>query len=215
MLLEQYYETTETVLQVAGEAAAKRVGIVVESGEKLNIEFVMQAKKENMLLRLNVGMGATNPLQKVQNLTFAVQSANALDPQGQLQQNGEELRKEVFASLGYQDGSRFKLDEPVEAPPSEAEINAQLEQAKLENNLQIAQMQEQTKVAIAQIEGEIKMAAEEMRAMASDKRSERDVELRRQVGVLNDKTKRDIEATKAANFSKELNFKATTGKEGI
>ena len=58
------------------------------------------------LLKVNVGMNATDPVGRVQNLLYGVGSL-AQFPEMEGKFNIDEIAKEVFAQLGYKDGSRF------------------------------------------------------------------------------------------------------------
>ena len=74
--LEQYYETDEHVTALAGESGG------VE-GEEGSVDFgqdeVMdELLKQDVLLKVNVGMNATDPVGRVQNLLFGVGSIGQL-----------------------------------------------------------------------------------------------------------------------------------------
>ena len=60
--------------------------------------------KQDVLLKVNLGMNATDPLRKVQNLLNGV-NALAQFPGVAEQINLPELSKEIFGQLGYKDGS--------------------------------------------------------------------------------------------------------------
>lgn len=98
--LEQAYETNLTILSLAGQkamAALQRYQVNQLTDEMLNQELTV---------RVNVGMGATDPQTKLQKFTFAMQSY------GQIMANmpdvdPEAVRKELFGLAGYKDGTRF------------------------------------------------------------------------------------------------------------
>lgn len=103
--LEQKYETDLTVLGLAGQKAQlqQKYGINQITDELLNQELTV---------RVNVGMGATDPQTKLQKFMMAMdtyakimQSMPDVDP--------EAVRKELFGLAGYKDGVRFfKGDDP-------------------------------------------------------------------------------------------------------
>jgi len=65
---------------------------------------------QDVRMQVNVGMGATNPHQKAQLLIFALDSIKNIVADGALEERGldvEELVKEIFAMIGYRDGTRF------------------------------------------------------------------------------------------------------------
>jgi hypothetical protein len=70
MRLEQYYETDTVILELAGDAAAQ-----------VNEQFqgaVDDLLKYEVLLKVNVGISATDPLRKVQNLVSGIQMLGEL-----------------------------------------------------------------------------------------------------------------------------------------
>lgn len=103
VLLEQYYETDETVMALAGKKA------------NLFQRFKVDAVTDDLLMReltvnVNVGMGATNPTEKVNRFLMAMNSLRTILADGMLLQYGldvEEVIKELFGNLGYRDGGRF------------------------------------------------------------------------------------------------------------
>ena len=98
--LEQYYETDMIVLAVAGQAA-KAQFIQFEADEMMD-----ELLRQDVLLKVNVGLNATDPMKKVQNLLNGVQIL-AQFPGLPEKINMPELTKEIFSQLGYKDGSRF------------------------------------------------------------------------------------------------------------
>jgi len=139
--LEQYYETDQVILGIAGEAA-------LEINEQMKDVSVDDLLKYEVLLKVNVGINATDPLKKVQNLMMGLQTLAAF-PGIAERINIQEVTKEVFGQLGYKDGDRFIS---FEGDPAVAEMQAQLdemqgiiesEQMKLENRIQVEQMKQQ------------------------------------------------------------------------
>jgi hypothetical protein len=103
MLLEQAYESDMTMLALAAGKAKlwQQFGI-----DQVTDELLMQ----DLTLTCNVGMGATNPQDRINNLATALRSlveilsAPVLTRAGL---NGPELIKEVMGAVGYKDGGRF------------------------------------------------------------------------------------------------------------
>jgi hypothetical protein len=122
VLLEQYYETDETLLNLCGQLAgiADKFGVDAVTDEMLMGEFS---------LNVNVGLGVTNPLQQVEQFMRGMDSLKRVLEGGVLQQYGlkiEEVVKELFGKLGYRDGLRF-FDFGSE-DPMVAQLKQQLEQ---------------------------------------------------------------------------------------
>jgi hypothetical protein len=139
--LEQYYETDDVILGLAGEAA------VALNAEMKDVS-VDDLLKYEVLLKVNVGINATDPLKKVQNLMLGLQTLAAF-PGIAERINMQEVTKEVFGQLGYKDGDRFVS---FEGDEKVAEMQAQLEEMqslletekmKLDNRLQVEQMKQQ------------------------------------------------------------------------
>ncbi len=103
VLLEQYYETDDVILALAGRQAKlfERFGVNAVTDELLMRELSVQ---------VNVGMGATSPHDKVNTLMLGVGALKEALADGVLERYGlkvDELIKEVFGALGYKDGARF------------------------------------------------------------------------------------------------------------
>jgi hypothetical protein len=159
MRLEQYYETDTVILELAGDAAAQ-----------VNEQFqgaVDDLLKYEVLLKVNVGISATDPLRKVQNLVSGIQMLGELPGFAQ-SLNVPEVVKEVFGQLGYKDGERFVN---MEEDPRIAELTAQLEQmqmyieseqGKLQNRLMVEQMKQQGNLEAANLKHGAEIRMKEM-----------------------------------------------------
>jgi hypothetical protein len=96
--LEQMYETDVAVLGLAGERAqlAQKYGVNAITDELLNQELTT---------RVNVGLGATDPQQKLGRFMAAMQAyAMAVQVPGAVP---EAIQRQVFGLAGYRDGGRF------------------------------------------------------------------------------------------------------------
>lgn len=113
--LEQMYESDLTILGLAGERA--------KLNQKYGIDQITdQLLNQELTVRVNVGMGATNPQQKLQQFTHAAMAYSQISqalPNADL----EAVRKEIFGLAGYRDGSRFfpREDDPNTAKLQQAE----------------------------------------------------------------------------------------------
>ena len=162
--LEQYYETDEVILELAGDAAAQ-----VNEQYQGSVDDLL---KYEVLLKVNVGISATDPLRRVQNLVSGIQMLGEL-PGFAESLNVPEVVKEVFGQLGYKDGERFvKMEENPEvaqlmAQMEEMQAYIQGEQGKLDNRVQIEQMKQQgnlesanmkygAEIRMKEMEGQIK-----------------------------------------------------------
>lgn len=106
VLLEQYYETDEVIMGLA----AKNSKMMQKFGvDQVTDELLMQ----EVTLNVNVGMGATDPTQKLQKFLTALTSFSNVLKNPTPGMNVVEIGKEIFGHLGYADGSRFfTVDDP-------------------------------------------------------------------------------------------------------
>lgn len=154
--LEQYYETDETVLALAGERAKlQRFGI-----DQVTDHLLAQ----ELTLTVNVGMNATDPMLKLNKFSQGVQlygqAAQMLPPGSNL----EEVGKEIFALLGYKDGARFLGDEN----PNVMRLTQMLEQAQGIIQQQGAELQSKQVQDKAKLEESAANVASKLRTTAAD-----------------------------------------------
>ena len=94
--LEQYYETNETILALAGQKAG------------MQERATDAAIQGDMSVAVNVGIGATNPTQKLMRFQMGAKTVGEiLGDSVKKHLDPEEIIKEVFGNLGYRDGKRF------------------------------------------------------------------------------------------------------------
>ncbi len=115
--LEQAYETDQVVLAIAveGSEAFQKYGIDQVTDDLLNQELT---------IKVNVGMGATDPQSKLQKFILGMQSFSGIAKDQTPGLNLQEVGKEIFGHLGYQDGKRFF----VNANPEVAKLQQQIQQ---------------------------------------------------------------------------------------
>jgi hypothetical protein len=122
VLLEQHYETDEVVLNLAGQ----RADVFQRFGQDVSLDSLLE---HELTLSVSVGMGATNPQEKVNRFLTAIRALKEILAGGDLQQYGlkvQEVAKEIFGNLGYRDGSRF-MDMSKEDPRL-AQVMQQMQQ---------------------------------------------------------------------------------------
>ena len=158
--LEQYYETDAVVLAVAGEAAQQQFA-------KFEIDEILdELLRQDVLLKVNVGLNATDPMKRVQDLLFGVNTL-AQFPGVAEKINLPELTKEVFGQLGFKDGSRFILWDQ-EADPRMEEMQKQLEE--LQNIIATDQQKTQGRMQIEQVKSVGDKEVAQIRAQADIQR---------------------------------------------
>ena len=120
--LEQKYETDMAILAIAGQKA--------QLAQKYGIDQVTdQMLDQNMTVRVNVGMGATNPQQKLQKMGMAMDMYGkfsmipGVDP--------DELKKTIFGYAGIRSAmSAFKPKEEAGPPPEVQQAMMQIQEAQ-------------------------------------------------------------------------------------
>jgi len=144
-LLEQYYETDETILAVCANKAQlfPRFGISKITDMMLMNEVVV-----------SVDMAMGEPTQRMQKFLMATNAANNLVATSPPGANVQEMIKEIYANAGYRDGERFfpakqdprlvkamemvqQLQSALNGKQMEYQFQGQLEQAKLTSNEKI------------------------------------------------------------------------------
>ncbi len=103
MMLEQHYETDSVVLALAGEKAQmiQKYGVNEVTDEMLDKELT---------LNVHVGMGATDPVQKLQRFVYGVTAYAGICKMPPPGIDLKEIAREIFGLSGYQDGQRFMID---------------------------------------------------------------------------------------------------------
>lgn len=100
MLLEQYYETDEKILALAGKSVAQAFP---QFGSTIPDTMLMQ----ELVLSVDFGMGATDPQARLQKFLVAMNAASQIVQTAPPGANVQEAIKEVFRNAGYRDGARF------------------------------------------------------------------------------------------------------------
>src|SRR3990172_2284690 len=101
--LEQKYETDTVILALAAEKS--------KAFQKLGLDTVTDDLLEQELtLSINVGMGATNPFEQVNQFLTAIKALADVLESGLVERYGMnvgEVIREIFGKVGYKDGGRF------------------------------------------------------------------------------------------------------------
>lgn len=172
VLLEQYYETDDTILAICANKA------------QLFPKFGISRVTDMMLMMganvtVNVGMGASNPNERFQKFMVATKAATELVATAPPGFNVKEGIKEIYSNAGYRDGSRFfseqqdprlleamqqvnQLTQALKGKQMEMQQSAQLEQMKMQATqqakgaeLQVDQVRIQGDLQLRQSELEI------------------------------------------------------------
>ena len=213
--LEQYYETNPIILAVAGQEAGNLM-------PKFNTDEMMdELLRQDVLLKVNVGLNATDPMKRVQNLLFGI-STLAQFPGVPERINLPEITKEVFGQLGFKDGSRFinteesnpemealqqqleELQSIIETDQQKTQGRIQIEQTKSEGNKEVAQIRAQTDIEKELIGQQTDIREAEIRQQ--DSVTKRGELLLQKEALLSEMSEKDME--------RELELQAS-GKSGV
>lgn len=119
-LLEQHYETDQTVMAIAGQKAK----MVQKFGQDQVTDEMLE---QELTTEVNVGMGSTDATAMLARLVYCVREYAQIAKLAPAGINLTEVLKEFMALSGYQDGDRFSTQTNAEMAKLEA-INKQLMQ---------------------------------------------------------------------------------------
>lgn len=170
VLLEQYYETDEIVLGVCAQKARlfPRFGF-----SQITDHLLMQEVNVNV----NVGMGSSNPQERMQKFLMATNAAMAVVAQAPPGFNAIEAVKEIYSNAGYRDGARFfseqqdprllkafqmvqQLTQHIQTEQAKQQAVAAIEQAKLSSNERVKAAE--LKMDYFRIDGDLKIRQAEI-----------------------------------------------------
>lgn len=126
VLLEQHYETDSVILAIAGKKAKafEKFGVNEVTDEMLDRELACS---------VNVGMGATDPVSRLQRFIFAIKSFQQLATKPPPGIDLKAVWQEICALSGYKNGERFTLDQDPDKVKAQQMIKAltlQIQQLK-------------------------------------------------------------------------------------
>lgn len=148
--LELKYETDPVVKAIAGGKSEiyKKYGFDEITDGMLN---------GNLVVKVNVGTGATNPQTQIERFFYGLSSlSNVLGERFIEKIDIEEVVSEVFGKLGYKDGSRFfkQDDEEGEQDPRIVEMQQMIEQLNQQLMLKYDPKEQEAKVEKLNAESE-------------------------------------------------------------
>ena len=164
--LEQYYETDDVILAVATNKSEQ------ENQEEPGFFQRFSGDIDNLLqhemtVGVNVGIGATDPIRKIERLLLGIRTMAEVNPDIIQTLNQPEVTKEVFGALGYKDAKRFIAEEPQDRL---SELKAQVEEMaaaiqQLTDKGAAKELEVQGRIMAAQIKGQSDIQAAREKAM--------------------------------------------------
>lgn len=157
MRIEQFYENDVAIINLHGQAAEA----FPRGGTSQEIDELM---RHELTLKVNVGLNATDPIRKVNNLMmFSERVAALVGPQAL---NITEVIKEMASGLGFKGGERFIAGDDPRITQLEEKINELqqiIETKRIESEGRLALQEAKSRSAseVAQIRGQVEMAKAE------------------------------------------------------
>lgn len=202
------YETDETIIRIAGNAA--------QAFEKMGTDRIPDSLfLENLYVRVDVGMGNTDPMRKAERLIFAATQTAQL-PGMAMRIKGKPLADAIFGAVGYRDSSSFIMtDEEFaqfqqENPPGPSEIDVKMRELDIRDEDNFARDERER----LKIEQEMNARMEELMAKQDMKLDELMAQLR--TSRESNQTQRDSAALQAATQRRqaaEQKLNNSAGKE--
>lgn len=203
--LIQRYETDQVQMALATKNAR------VPDEVQLNSKQMDDLMLEELVVNVNVGMGNTDPVRRVERLAFGLEKVAAL-PGIMQRMKTESVAHEIFGSLGFRDGSQFMRNDQEQAQfmeenPQEPPPEFQLKMRELdvrENDNQMRNEREMYKIG-----EEIQLRYADL-AFKYDKSID-EVVAKMEGDKMRDKTMRDIAAMNASQKREEMQLRRQTG----
>lgn len=206
VLLEQAYEDDQVILQLAaGRSDAYR---------KTNLQgdIPLQLLMQELQVNVNVGIGNTDPTTRVETFAKGLGTVLQVMPQMAARLDEEQVVKEVMGGLGRADGARFfKPADQVQqqVDPRVAQAQADLEFKKYQEDqrsmLRMVEIQHEDDRHYAQLALTRDMTLEKLYAELGRTREANAFK----------KAELILRAQAERSKTRELTFKASTGRDGI
>lgn len=200
------YETDEYMLTIAADQA--------QLMQKLKMERVTDGLMQlGLYVRVDVGMGNTDPMRKVERLVYGTRQVAEMPGMAQ-RIKAKPVADAVYGALGYRDSSQFVMTDEEwsqfqqENPPGPSEIDVKMRELDIRDKDNAARDERERLKIDSDFEGRMEeilvkqdMKLDELMAQFRDKEGQRQLQ-------------RDLKAADVAQKTREMNQKSATG-EGI
>jgi len=207
----QTYEGNETIQSIVGGDL---------NSAKIN---------ENVLVRVNVGFGATDPQQRIGRLMMGLSSIAKVSPDYMQKLDMKQVVKEVFGAVGYRDGDRFFNQEEEQMIPASQAKQLIDKMQELQHIIDTKQIEQQGKLEAEKIKGAANMQQAQLKEQAETQRKVMDLSMEKEIKSADMQQRGSTESRQylldtmdalnrkimALNQSRELNYKINTGNQGI
>ena len=203
--LIQYYETDEVVMALA----ARESGMWQRYGTE---EIPDDILRQELTTTVNVGIGNTDPMRRVEKLIFGVTKTAEL-PGMVPRLKPSKIGDEIFGALGYKDSSQFFMGDeefdkaqknaPPESPPPEIEVKLKELDIRQEDNTLRHQRE------LQKLDQDLELGYAKL-ALSKDIKL-KDLYAKLDIETQRDKTIREGTALREMNKAQELSVKRATG----
>lgn len=205
--LTQMYETDEVILTTSA--------VNSDLWQRFGTDQVTDSLlRQDLTLRVNLGMGNTDPVRRVERLVYAIGQASRL-PGMPERMKSSKISDEIFATLGYEGSSGFfmtddEFEEFMSGQEQETPPDVQIKQMELEirrednqarNQRELMKLDQQWRATLAELALKRELTLAEMFAKLG-------------IDEMKIGAQRDAAAINAAVKNAEMGLKRTTG-EGI
>ena len=165
--MEQYYETDEVILTTATNRAEQENPNEPAFFQRFTGAEADNLLAHNMTVGVNVGIGATDPVRKIEKLLLGIRTMGEINPDIVATINQPEVTKEVFGALGYKDSKRFITEQDQTII---GQLQAQVEELsgvvqQLTDKGALKQIDAESRIVAAQIKGQSDVAAAKEKAL--------------------------------------------------
>ncbi len=190
--LIQMYETDETILALAGEDAQ----LMTKFGTN---QIGDELLRKRLSTKIDIGMGNTDPLKRVERLTFGVNQVMALPGMAE-RIKSEDISNEIWSTLGYRDGGRFFRNEQeqteyLEQNPQQPPLEHQEKMRELDIRENDNKMRDAREIKKMEMESQNRESDRNNKSEEERKKQAQD-EMAKEAEITN---KREIEAAKIAD----------------
>lgn len=218
MLYIQAYEVDDVIYNNAFSESMKDFEFI-EGRNEFEVKIIKQklfdmVRNNVMTLDVNVGLGATSPQRKADMMNSAIRAISQTEEQV-ASINWQEVNKEMFASYGFQDGSRFIKGEDDEEKITEQDLEAARQEGMdaAQDQVKLAEIEMRREVEVNKLTADIEKNRLDRGALKEIENNKLDMKIR--IETLQDKTRRQVAAITQGNFANELLHKKNTGEQGI
>ncbi len=208
MKMIQANETDEVIMNFAWDQAMAEIPpeMRMQDDDPAREEVKKFMMNNEMILEVNVGLGATNPEKRIATLLTPLKAFADAAPQAMRNLNWNELFKEIMSTFGWADGSRFlNSDEQITEAQVEEAYQKGLSDGADQDKMARIEMEERVgmeKLRLAEVLGKEELALKYSISVET-------LESLMQRETIKSKDRRDIAASNANQKNKELTAKVT------